>query len=626
MNYSIAFFLPNDTTYETVKRTLYKLNYHCPVYAKSTYDAVSTARELLPKGLRLVISHGLTLQYLNQELSIPSMALPFSGLDTLQVVRSALKYTGKRIVHIGTRDLYHYVQRSLEILGADPHQIAFCELSLQKPQEQSVQELIDEGYDIFIGGFTTVNYAVQQGKIGFQFDVDELNVKETLLNAQRFLRSILELEERNELDRAILQSTPDGIVVIDSACQIKQVNSTALDIIQAVQTDLLGVPINDALAKHNIINVEQENAENKPGATQVLIRELPVLVRGQQVGTVLSMNRVSDIQDLGYRIRADLLQSGLVAKYTFDDILGKNPAILEAKSLAYTYAKYDSPIFLYGETGKGKELFAQSIHNSSKRRNQPFVAINCASLSESLIESELFGYVHGAFTGAKRSGKPGLFELAHKGTIFLDEISEIPMTIQSKLLRAIQEGEIMRVGDDKMIHVDVRVICSSNKDLLQLILENRFKEDLYYRLNVLEVIIPPLRERASDIELLAYSFMRKYVRKYGKMIDSISPDVLSALSHMHLRGNIRELRNIIERMVILAPGHTLDIATLEKCQFHFLEYSQPSDSKSSLTFKEAQKEMIIDAIEKCGGNKIAAAKQLGIDVSTLYRKLKAYQC
>lgn len=625
MDYSIAFILPNTTTCETVKQVLRKLNLRYPIYARTAQNAVSTARELLPKGLHLVVSQGITLQYLSNELPIPTLELPFSGLDTLLVVRSTVEaYPDKKIVHIGTKHMFYYVQRSLRILGMAVDRIAFRELTQTIPQEQVAQECIDEGYDVFIGGFTIMDYIRTRGKIGFEFYADALSVEATLLNAQTLVSNIKNLEERNELDRAILQSTPDGIIVIDSSRQIIQVNSATLDIIKVAPESLIGQPINDILEKHNIIDIEQVSLQNEVKGTAVLMREIPVMVRGAQKGTVIAMSCVSDIQNLEYRTKADLLQKGLVAKYTFDDIQGTSSAIQNVKALAYTYAKYDSPILLYGETGTGKELFAQSIHNASKRRSQPFVAINCASLSESLIESELFGYAPGSFTGANKGGKQGLFELSDHGTIFLDEISELSISIQSKLLRAVQEGEIMRIGGDKVLHVDTRVICSSNKDLLQLIREKKFKDDLYYRLCVLELDIPPLRERKGDIELLAYSIMRNCAHKYGKMLDTISPEVLSALSQMYFGGNIRELRSIMERMVILSTGRILDMDILKKSNLRFFSGSQAPDAEVPLNFKDMQRTMILEALEKCDGSKTAAAQMLGINTSTLYRKIKQY--
>ena len=297
--------------------------------------------------------------------------------------------------------------------------------------------------------------------------------------------------------------------------------------------------------------------------------------------------------------------------------------------MAATYAKYESPILLYGETGTGKELFAHSIHQASSRNGEPFVAINCAALSESLIDSELFGYVKGAFTGASKDGKEGLFEIANRGTLFLDEISELPMSIQSKLLRVLQEGEMIRVGGDKILHVDTRIICSSNRDLLQLIQDRKFKDDLYYRLCVLEVNIPPLRERPEDIATLSLCLAKSHALKHRKKFRSIAPEVLDVLSRMQFKGNIRELSSIIERMIILSNSPVLDMNTLEKCNLretspNLVRHVDKFKGAESLSFKESQRQLVIQALEQCGRSKPDAAKLLGIDLSTLYRKIKAY--
>ncbi|WP_130861074.1 sigma 54-interacting transcriptional regulator [Bacilliculturomica massiliensis] len=624
MDYSIAFILPSATACETIKRVLHRMNYEYPVYAKSRNDAVIIARELLPHGLRMVVSHGITLSCLNEKLPIPTMEMPFSGLDTLIAVRTALGLPGKKIVHVGTKHLYYHIQKSLRILGEKEDLISFCELTQEISQEEVTQNLIDEGYDIFIAGITVVNYVRLKGKTGLEFDLDELGVEATIVNAQTVVNNMLRLEERNEYDKAILHATSDAIIALDSSRRITQVNPAALDIIPAPVHALTGRSIAEVLSKYRLTDIESGQPQGLSNSTPILIQELPVMVRGHQQGSVISMKRVSDIFDLEYQVKKDLLLKGLVAKYTFDDIQGISQAIRDIKQQAAVYAGYDSPVLIYGETGTGKELFAQSIHNASKRKTQPFVPINCATLSESLIESELFGYTQGAFTGANKNGKKGLFELADKGTIFLDEISEIPILIQSKLLRAIQEGEIMRVGGDKVIHVDTRVICSSNKDLLQLIQEKRFKDDLYYRLCVLEIDIPPLRERSDDIKFLAFSLMRSYARKYGKIIDSIEPEVLEFLVNLQFPGNVRELRSIIERMVILCDQPTLDAATLKKCHIRITNQSSPACPEDSLSVKNAEQRLISEALKKSNGNKAAAAKMLGIDPSTLYRKIKAY--
>lgn len=233
-------------------------------------------------------------------------------------------------------------------------------------------------------------------------------------------------------------------------------------------------------------------------------------------------------------------------RYTFDDIIGESQAINKTKSMAEFVAEGISSILIYGETGTGKELFAQSIHNASNRRNKPFVALNCGAIPASLIESNLFGYEEGAFTGAKKGGSPGVFEQANEGTIFLDEISEMEFSLQTKLLRVLQEREIVRIGGYKPLKVDVRVIASTNKDLKELIAEGKFRQDLYYRLNVVQIKIPGLRERQGDIPLLARYYVNKYNQSFGKFIENIAREAEKVLEDYTWPGNVRELQNCIE--------------------------------------------------------------------------------
>ena len=282
------------------------------------------------------------------------------------------------------------------------------------------------------------------------------------------------------------------------------------------------------------------------------LNELPVVVREKREGSVISILDISYVQAMQYNIHKELILRGLVAKYTFDDIGGKSPAITMAKEKARSYAGYDSTLLIYGESGTGKELMAQSVHNASRRCNHPFVAINCASFPANLIESELFGYVSGAFTGARKEGRAGLFEMADQGTIFLDEIAEIPLELQPKLLRVIQEGEIIRIGGNKVIHIDTRVICATNKDLFQLVQEGKFREDLYYRVCVLEIKLPPLRERREDIPVLCENLLQNFSLRHNKHYSGFTSEAMSCIRALPLPGNIRELSNIIERMVILA--------------------------------------------------------------------------
>ena len=624
MDYSITFIIPNIPVVNSVKTALERMHCDYPVYLRSTAEAVELARELIPKGVKLIVSHGLTLEYIRSQLTIPAIDLPFSGLDALATAKSALQLPGK-IIHLGTQSLHHYIQRSLSIIGEDPRRIDFFPLKMGRTVEEQAQEMIDAGYNVFIGGYSMVEYVKKAGKYGLEFDADELIIEATVRNAQELLNNLMLRQQRNELDRAILQASSDAIVAIDQNRRIININPTAIQIFQRPEDALLGQVLEDAMQECGIVNVENDGWKGRHSSdtTAVILRELPVMLGSQQKGSVISIKQMSEIRDLELQVRKAIAEKGFTAKKHFSDIVGVSPAILQAKAQAEAYAPYDSAILIYGETGTGKEVFAQSIHNASRRKNEAFVAINCATLPENLIESELFGHAKGAFTGASREGKQGLFEIANKGTIFLDEISELPISVQAKLLRVIQEGEFMRVGGDKLIQVDVRVICSSNRDLLQLIDQRKFKADLYYRLCVLEIDLPPLRERPGDIEQLAQALLWTFSKKHHKNVQKISDEVLDALKHFRFPGNVRELGNIIERMTILAQGSTLTPDTMRRCNLRLPAEDAPEHASKPANMQEVERSAILSALEKCGGNKAAAARMLGISYSTLWRKLKA---
>ena len=321
-------------------------------------------------------------------------------------------------------------------------------------------------------------------------------------------------------------------------------------------------------------------------------------------------------------VRLEKLEKKVGQTYSFDSILGESKVLKDAVSLAQKVSGTDVPVLLTGETGTGKEVFAQAIHYSSKRARQNFVAVNCSSFSKELLESEMFGHKAGSFTGAMKD-KKGLFEVADNGTIFLDEIGEMAFELQAKLLRVLEAGEYIKIGDTKPTKVNVRVISATNRDLKKEIEQGNFREDLYYRLSVFQIHLPPLRERKEDIELLAGSFIQLFSKKLGKQVEGMAPEFLKALKAADWRGNIRELRNVIERSMIVCDKQlTLQDLPIEIQNARQEDYSGKNYSEFELAAME--KRHIAKVLQHTKGNKAEASRLLKIGLTTLYRKIEEY--
>jgi two-component system response regulator HydG len=319
---------------------------------------------------------------------------------------------------------------------------------------------------------------------------------------------------------------------------------------------------------------------------------------------------------IGLRARIAGLREG------FENIIGENPNLMEVLSVVKKVAPTDSSVLILGESGTGKELIAEAIHLNSHRKTKPFVPINCGALPKDLQESELFGYVKGAFTGAN-TNKKGLFEEANGGTIFLDELGEMELPMQVKLLRFLQDHKIFRIGDSKPILADVRVICATNKDLKKHIAEKKFREDLYYRVNVISLMLPPLRDRKSDIPILANYFVQKYCERFGKPTRGLSQEALDEMLSYDWPGNIRELQNVIERSVILSEGPEIGSDHFPK------DLTEPRVNVQNIlqeqpTLDELEKRYILETLRACNNNKVLTCERLGISTTTLWRKLKQY--
>ena len=322
-------------------------------------------------------------------------------------------------------------------------------------------------------------------------------------------------------------------------------------------------------------------------------------------------------------VRLEKLEKKVGHTYSFDSVLGDSKALKDAVSLAQKVSGTDVPVLLTGETGTGKEVFAQAIHYNSKRAKQNFVAVNCSSFSKELLESEMFGHKAGSFTGALKD-KKGLFEEADNGTIFLDEIGEMAFELQAKLLRILETGEYIKIGDTKPTHVNVRIIAATNRNLPEEITAGRFREDLFYRLSVFQIHLPPLRERAGDVRILAKAFVKDFSVRLARPVTEITPAFLEALEQQPWKGNIRELRNVIERSLIVCESERLDVADLP-LDIQNTHYEQSDETTpGSFELSAMERRHIARVLEYTKGNKTEAARLLKIGLTTLYRKIEEY--
>ncbi|MDF2949487.1 MAG: sigma-54-dependent transcriptional regulator [Sedimentibacter sp.] len=455
--------------------------------------------------------------------------------------------------------------------------------------------------------------------------------------------------EINNLDyqgmlEAVFLATQDAISVVNEKGEHILVNPA--------YTQITGLEYDEVIGKNALYDIEEgeslhmkvltskkpvENTKLKirPSGKTVVAQAAPIIVNGIMKGSVAVLHDISGIKDLTDKLnRAEQKLRELSYKYKPEDIIGESASLKEVKKMIEKAAKVPATVLLRGESGTGKELFANSIHAQSKRAEGKFVRVNCAALSDTLLESELFGYEEGSFTGALKGGKKGLFEEADKGTIFLDEISEISMNTQAKLLRVLQEKEILRVGSNHPIYIDVRIIAATNIDLVAAVSSGKFREDLFYRLNILPIMIPPLRERKEDIPLLIRNFIVKFNNDYGRHIQNISNDALNVMMEYGWPGNVRELENIVGRSIInmninervILTEHLPLLFTSKETHVDNCLVAKESDlTKLSNVIDMAESDYIKSVYIKLNKNKTETAKILGISLRALYYKMEKHK-
>ena len=583
----------------------------------------------------IIISRGITCAALNKYHShITNIEIPVTGYDVIAALHECkLEYGARKIAVVGSGNMIFGSRKLNHILDVE---VMVYPVENENDTMVHIKSAKDWGAEAIIGGTMTYNFSLQQGIPATYIKSGEDAIKQAVDEAVRTGEIMAKERERARFFQIIMDYTHEGIIAVDREGMITAANSSA-GTMYGRDRELLGQPVGSVLSSDSLRRVltrgeEDLGALEVLGENQVAANFVPIKVDGRVSGAVATMQNVSRIVEMENKIRKKILSKGHVAKYTFNNILGNSSTVKDAIQTAQKYSRVDANVLIYGETGTGKELFANSIHQKSSRSAGPFVAINCAALPEQLLESELFGYAEGAFTGAMKGGKQGLFETAHKGTIFLDEIGEIPLTLQAKLLRVLQEREIMRIGDDRVIPVDVRIIAATNKNLRERVREGEFRQDILFRLDVLRINVPPLRDRTGDVDLLIDHYIAFYRNRMGFSPVSVSPEAKTLLRGYDWPGNIRELTNLCERLSALTEGNEVQCDSLSG----FIDYGwergtcpDPAtvtpETKQGTTLRSMEQEAITAAIEAAEGNLTRAAKDLGISRTTLYRKCRQFE-
>ncbi len=578
----------------------------------------------------VLISGNGSSQLLKEKFNFPVIPIKITGFDLMQSLLEASQYDCYVPV-VNFICSMPEIEKNQDILKVQVREYVY---STREDAHALFKKLEKEGCKVIVGASLACDLAEEYGMKGIFFYTPSA-LQQALEYAVDMINAYLRESERVETFKAIVDFTHSGIIGTDRNFRITTFNPASEKILGLKSEKVMDRDFFEVFPEFQVIHKDGEvsptiNSLGRYGQNMVVFSSLPIMVDGQSYGQVTVLQDTTSIQMAEEKIRQAIHSRQFTAQHTFSNIVGKNPSFRSVVDKARKYGRTGSAVLITGKSGTGKELFAQSIHNISYRGGKPFVAVNCAALPESLLDSELFGYEQGAFTGALKGGKPGLFEMAHTGTIFLDEASEISPSVQARLLRVLQEKEVMRIGGDRLIPVDVRVISATNRNLWELVQLEKFREDLYYRLCVLELQIPPLRDRKDDIPLLIQALLQRISPQVYHSSRQLVLKAFGDLKDHSWPGNVRELENILERFVALASDISPDLNSyrliLKDC-FR----NRPSTTRSvartnvvglKRNVSKTEQNEIQRVLKKMGGNKTQAANALGISRSTLYRKFK----
>lgn len=608
----IALIAPYQEMAELSREICHDLNLDVSIYTGNMEDGLQAARDAKERGVNLLISRGLTAELIREHIQLPVVEIGISAFDLYKSILPFIE-TDHVIGIIGHKDVIKKAEIIRSTLNVD---IPFIALTTQENILEIVQKAKSQGVTLIAEAMASHKTVETSNITSILIKSDE----DSITNALQYATAInSHLIHKNELNRrlySLLDAMDGGALISSSKGEVLHANTQAqrflgekLDRNLTLETLFPGVQWNELLTGKTV----EINTMVQTGATLFSIKAKHHIYNGDMSHITCTFNEARQIEKIENSFRREQVKKHPGAKHSFHSIIHQSETMCMAIAKAKRYSQTDSSVLLVGETGTGKELFAQSIHNHSSRRNNNFIAINCGAMAEDILESELFGYEEGAFTGALKGGRPGVFELAHKGTLFLDEINATSNKMQTRLLRTLQEGEIRRVGSTKMLPIDVRIIAATNTQLEEEVDAGKFRQDLFFRLNVLDVNIPSLSDRKEDILPLFTNFLQEHCFKQKIDIRPLSTDKKNELQAYHWPGNVRELQNHAEKYAILYPekiplGRSRTVGTVQA--------ELPTGTLEEITTSIIQR-----VLKEEDGNVSRTARRLNINRNTVKKRL-----
>ncbi|MBK5261444.1 MAG: sigma 54-interacting transcriptional regulator [Peptostreptococcaceae bacterium] len=616
--YTKAQKLTKETPYSTIE-----------VIQADLDEGLKIAKRKVTHGSKVIISRGGTYSLIKDFLDVSMVELKISTYDLMSSYPDLLKYK-EPLAIIG----YKNIISGFDLLFSCAKNTKEFEINHDTDVEALILQCKMEGIKVFAGDAVVARICKKLNLQCFIWMSSYNSIRSAFDVSLSILHAIKKEKELLNRYHSVVNHVHDGIIATDERNNIKILNNLAKKILNCRYDNIIGKNVDDVVLITGLSDKEKQEKffiekVCSLNGFKVSLSVLPVIVDGEKYGEIIVFQEVFKLQSLEQKIRRQLIGKGFVAKYLFSAILYKSDVMSKCLSIAQKFSMYDAPVLIEGETGVGKELFAQGIHNAGNRRDFPFVAVNCAALTPSLIESELFGYADGAFTGGIKGGKPGVFEMAHQGTLFLDEVGEIPLAMQGRLLRVIQEKEVVRIGGNEVIPLNVRLICATNCEIEKDVDAGNFRKDLFYRINTLNFTIPRLKERKSDIFLLANTFLHRFSQQYFKPLEGFDPEALSYIQSLQYEGNVRQLRGLIERAVILSEGKTVKIEDVNSiCQKPkqnknplVQTVSKNNSLNTYLSLEEIQCTYMREVYEACNHSVSKTCSILKVSRTTLWRKI-----